>query len=98
MDSLVFTASIEAAGNANKKSYILGSFVGVLPLAKFASEAEIDLTFYSAILQRDGKAVLTKAESLMITEDNDEQIKGALVCDNDDGSSEFFNFTLKKNQ
>ncbi|MCE0555649.1 MULTISPECIES: hypothetical protein [unclassified Motilimonas] len=98
LDSLVFTASIEAASNINKKGYILGSFIGVLPMVKYATENEIDLTFYSAILQKDGKAVLTKAESLMISEDNENYIKGALVCDNDDGSSEFFHFNLKRNQ
>ena len=98
LDSLIFTASIEAASNINKKGYILGSFVGVLPLVKFSTENEIDLTFYSAILQKDGKAVLAKAESLMVYEDNEDFIKGALVCDNDDGTSEFFHFTLKRNQ
>ncbi|MCE2572760.1 DUF6929 family protein [Motilimonas eburnea] len=98
LDSLVFTASIEASSNINKKGYILGSFVGVLPMVKFSTENEIDLTFYSAIMQKDGKAVLAKAESVMISEESEDVIKGALVCDNDDGTSEFFNFVLKRNQ
>ncbi|MFO6423077.1 DUF6929 family protein [Motilimonas sp. KMU-193] len=98
LDSLVFTASIEASNSINKKGYILGSFVGVLPMVKFATENEIDLTFYAAILQKGGKAVLAKAESVMISEEGEDVIKGALVCDNDDGTSEFFNFVLKRNQ
>lgn len=96
LDSLVYTASIEAASNIHKKGYILGSFVGVMPLAKFAAEDVIDLTFYSAILQKDGKAVTSKVESVVMTEKHADHYKGMLVCDNDDGTSEFFKVILHK--
>ena len=94
-DSLVYTASVEATGNAYADGAILGSFVGVIPRRNLRSNVLLDLVDAAIPLSRDGRIVLTKAESIAVESGGLRKIKGVIVSDNDDGASEFFWYQLK---
>ncbi|WP_211233953.1 DUF6929 family protein [Chitinilyticum litopenaei] len=96
-NSLVYTASVEATGDAYNDGAILGSFVGLIPLDSFVPGQTIDLAPSSVLLTRKGQAVITKLESIAITEADTDEIEGVLVSDNDNGTSEFFRFELELN-
>lgn len=95
--SLVYTASVEATGDAYNDGEILGSFIGLIPLKAFNKQStNIDLTANSVPLLNDaGQPIITKVESIAIVESDKDEISGALVSDNDDGTSEFFSFELE---
>ncbi|WP_157314389.1 hypothetical protein [Chitinibacter sp. GC72] len=96
--SLVYTASVEATGDSYNDGQILGSFVGVIPLDQLKEGVVLDLAPTSVpLLDQAGRVVITKAESLAITSSEEDEIKGAIASDNDDGTSEFFYFELEKN-
>lgn len=96
-ESLVYTASVEATGDAYNDGEILGSFVGLLPLEDFEEGKDIDLTQGAVpLLDYYGKPIITKVESVAITRSKEDDIKGVLVSDNDNGTSEFFKFRLFK--
>ena len=90
-ETMVFSASIESNGGMGDT---VGSFIGVLPEIYFEDAIEgggvIDLRPLSQLVQRDGKPVVTKVESVAITSDSENSIEGVLVSDNDNGASEFF--------
>ncbi|WP_432721390.1 hypothetical protein R0381_002489 [Jeongeupia wiesaeckerbachi] len=96
-NSLVYTASVEATGDAYNDGAILGSFVGLIPLTALKAGQTLDLAPTSVLLTRHGRALVTKLESLAITASDDDEIKGVLVSDNDNGTSEFFRFELELN-
>ncbi|WP_297571901.1 DUF6929 family protein [uncultured Deefgea sp.] len=97
-NSLVYTASVEATGDSYNDGQILGSFIGVIPLEKLKDGAVLNLTPTSVpLLDQGGRVVITKAESLAIISSEEDEIKGAIASDNDDGTSEFFYFKLEKN-
>lgn len=95
-NSLLYTASVEATGDAYNDGEILGSFIGVIPLDKLDTKATLDLTETSVPLLKGDKPIITKVESVAIETQTANVVSGALVSDNDDGTSEFFNFSLKK--
>ncbi len=96
-DALVYTASVEATGDAYNDGEILGSFIGLIPLKSFKDPSQnIDLTSASVpLLDKQGQPLITKVESIAIVESDEDEISGALVSDNDDGTSEFFSFELE---
>ena len=97
-NSLVYTASVEATGDSYNDGAILGSFVGVIDLDRLKEGEILDLTPNSVpLLDKSGRVVITKAESLAIQDSEEDEIKGVIVSDNDDGTSEFFRFKLEKN-
>ncbi|WP_104403130.1 DUF6929 family protein [Vibrio penaeicida] len=91
---LVFTASVEATGDAYNDGEILGSFVGSFPVSQLESGKELNLTNVAKPVSIKGKQVITKVESVSVTQDGSQAIKGVLASDNDDGTSEFFKFRL----
>ena len=93
-DSLVYTASVEATGNAYADGAVLGSFVGVISRRNLRSNVLLDLVDTAIPLSRDGRIVLTKAESIAVESGSLRKIKGVIVSDNDDGTSEFFWYQL----
>lgn len=95
-NSLVVTASIEATGDAYNDGEILGSYVGVVPLKKLEDDVKIDLTKDLIPLMDGEKRLITKVESVAFTTQSDSKVEGVLASDNDDGTSEFFNFKLTK--
>lgn len=95
-DSLVVTASIEATGDAYNDGEILGSFVGVVKLDDLDNDKTVDLSANLLPLLENGKRVITKIESVAFTKQSNNKLAGVLASDNDDGTSEFFNFTLSK--
>ncbi|UAB72226.1 hypothetical protein INR79_23475 [Vibrio sp. SCSIO 43132] len=95
-DSLVFTASVEATGDAYNDGEILGSFVGYVPVGKLSESKSTDLSSYAKSIDKNDKPVITKVESVSITVSTPESIRGVLASDNDDGTSEFFSFSLTK--
>ena len=94
LDALVFSASVEATGDAYADGAVLGSYLGVVRLEQLRSGTINDLSDTLVRLRQKGRPLLTKVESVAITESDARQAKGALVSDNDDGSSVFFNFKL----
>ena len=95
--SLVYTASVEATGDAYNDGQILGSFVGLIPLDQLKAGQALDLS-QSAIplLNKQGQPLMTKAESIAVSRSSTSRIDGAIASDNDDGSSEFFHFSLSR--
>ena len=94
LDALVFTASVEARSDGYADGEVLGSFIGLLRLEQLRPGVTLDLAPHMLRLARKGRALQTKAESLAITSSDTRTVQGALVSDNDDGSSVFFNFAL----
>ncbi|WP_297481547.1 hypothetical protein [uncultured Photobacterium sp.] len=97
-DSMLFTASVEGNNNSSiSDGAIQGSFVGVLPLKALANKSSIDLTGYNTKeLKNNGKAIITKAESIAIETQTNKKASGYIVSDNDNGTSQFFTFTIDK--
>ena len=96
-NSLVYTASVEATGDSYNDGQILGSFVGVIPLNQLKKGEVLDLSATSVpMLDQGGRVIITKAESLAITQSEEDEIEGAIASDNDDGTSQFFRFKLEK--
>ena len=95
-ESLVITASIEATGDAYNDGEILGSYVGIVELDELSSRKNVDLSANLIPLLEDNKRVITKLESVAFTSQSDKHVSGVIASDNDDGTSEFFDFTLTK--
>lgn len=95
-DSLVLTASIEATGDAYNDGEILGSYVGLVALDDLSQNRTLDLTDNLVPLMEGNKRLITKIESVAFTSQSQNKIEGLLASDNDDGTSEFFNFSLSK--
>lgn len=94
--SLVVTASIEATGDAYNDGEILGSYVGVVPLNTLSQSQTVDLSDNLIPLMNNNQRVITKVESVAFTSETPTKLEGVLASDNDDGTSEFFNFKLSK--
>ncbi|OAN11383.1 hypothetical protein A3K86_20780 [Photobacterium jeanii] len=93
-NSLIYSASIEATGDAYNDGEILGSYVGVVALSDLKAGVMNDLSSQTEAIFADGKRVITKVESVGIKQSTKGKVTGVLASDNDDGTSEFFNFTL----
>ncbi|MDM0013032.1 hypothetical protein QTH87_11370 [Variovorax sp. J22P168] len=94
IDSLVFTASVEGADNAIDDGAVLGSYVGLIALARLKDRAPLDLRESAWLLTQRGMVLKTKVESIALRQTTARRARGALVSDNDDGSSEFFDVEL----
>ncbi|MBY3787661.1 hypothetical protein HPQ32_04280 [Photobacterium carnosum] len=96
-NSMVFTASVEGNNESSiNDGAIQGSFIGVLPLKALVNKSTINLTTYSQEIKNNGKAVITKAESIAIENQTNKQANGYIVSDNDNGTSQFFTFTINE--
>lgn len=94
-NSLIYTASVEGNNQSSiNDGAIQGSFVGVLPIDALANQDNIDLTQYSQLMQNGDQPLITKAESIAIDEQDGDQVSGYVVSDNDNGTSQFFTFTI----
>lgn len=96
IDSIVFSASMETSKNAMMDGKVLGSYVGIVPIAKLQYSGKIDLTADMLLVQNNEKIIPTKIESVAIKQSDEDSVNGYLVSDNDDGMSQFFTFTLYK--
>lgn len=94
--ALVYTASVEATGDAYGDGAILGSFVGVIPLNQLREGQTLDLSRSAMPVMVNGKPVLTKIESIAFQKADEHEVRGALISDNDQGASEFFGFRLRR--
>ncbi|EGU38858.1 hypothetical protein VII00023_05992 [Vibrio ichthyoenteri ATCC 700023] len=95
-ESLVVTASIEATGDAYNDGEILGSYIGLIDLDKLSARKTVDLSDNLIPLMEGDKRLITKLESVAFTQQDEKSVSGVVASDNDDGTSEFFNFTLTK--
>ena len=59
---------------------------------------KIDLSRSAILLNHGGKKVITKVESITIFPHEMNVIKGVLASDNDDGTSEFFDFVISESK
>ena len=94
LEALVFTASIEATGDAYADGEVLGSYVGIVGLDTLREGEVNDLSHNLVRLVSRGRPLLTKVESVALSQTTPQHAKGALVSDNDDGTSVFFDVTL----
>lgn len=94
VDSLVFSASLERTDNARDDGAVLGSYLGLIPLSLLKEGATLDLTRSAQLITRADAPVATKVESVVLTHTDRGSATGALLSDNDDGSSAFFGLTL----
>lgn len=94
IDSLVYSASVEGTDNAHDDGAVLGSYLGLIPLATLKDRAPLDLTRSAQRLAQRGVPLKTKVESIALTHTGRHRAVGALVSDNDDGTSEFFDVVL----
>ena len=94
INSLIFSASVEATKNAYDDGSVLGSYLGLIPLSMLTNGAGLDLTASAHLVTRNGVPVATKVESVALRKSNRTRAKGVLISDNDDGKSEFFNVSL----
>ncbi|MGF1724227.1 DUF6929 family protein [Photobacterium nomapromontoriensis] len=96
-NSLIFTASVEGNNQSSvNDGAIQGSFVGVLPLQTLENTSVLNLIPYSQEIEHAGKAVITKIESIAVATQTKQQANGYIVSDNDNGTSQFFTFTIDK--
>ncbi len=94
IDSLVYTASVEGTDNAYDDGAVLGSFVGLIPLSELDEGSPLDLSRSARRLSKGGAPLKTKVESIALTHTGQRRATAALVSDNDDGASEFFDVVL----
>lgn len=94
LDSLVYSASVEGAGNAYDDGEVLGSYLGLIPLSALKDGVTLDLTHSAKRLIKDGVAIKTKVESVALRHTGLRRATAGLVSDNDTGSSEFFDVVL----
>jgi len=94
MESLVYTASVEGSGNAYDDGAVLGSYLGLIPLSILKDGASLDLSRSAQRVSKAGTPLKTKVESIALTHTGRRRATGAMVSDNDDGSSEFFDVVL----
>ena len=93
-ESLVYSASVERTGNASDDGAVLGSYVGLIPLSTLKQGAPLDLRQSAQRVSKAGVPLTTKVESVALTQTDRHRATGALVSDNDNGSSEFFDMVL----
>jgi len=91
---LVYSASVERSANAVDDGSVLGSYLGLIPLSMLKDNARLDLSQSAQLISRNNVPVATKVESVVLTRTERHRATGALVSDNDDGSSEFFDLVL----
>ena len=94
IDSLVYSASVETSGNAYDDGSVLGSYLGLIPLSMLKDSAPLDLTRSAQRLTKGGAPIRTKVESIALRHTERRRATGALVSDNDDGKSAFFDVVL----
>ena len=93
-NSLVFTTSIELTENAYHDGLVLGSFIGLIPISELTNN--VNLEQFSNIMFNNKGIIPTKAESITITEDKNNELHAVVVSDNDNGVSELFKITYFK--
>jgi hypothetical protein len=94
IDSLVYSASVEKTDNAHDDGAVLGSYLGLIPLGMLKDGATLDLTRSAQLITKASAPVATKVESIVLTHTDRGSATGALLSDNDDGSSGFFGLKL----
>ena len=94
IDSLVYSASVEQTDNARDDGAVLGSYLGLIPLSMLRGGATLDLTRSAQLIAKDNAPVATKVESVVLSHTDRDTATGALLSDNDDGSSAYFDLRL----
>lgn len=93
-DAILFCASLENTANAIADGAISGSYVGLL----IKDEKEkLKLEAIEQLMDIKGEVIPEKIESLVVTEQNDNDYKVLLVSDNDNGKSKLLeaNISIK---
>ncbi|HQQ62668.1 MAG TPA: hypothetical protein PLF22_03755 [Pseudomonadales bacterium] len=93
--SLVYSASVEATGDAYNDGEIRGSYIGLIALAQLQGDKVLDLGGSAQLLQQAGKTLLTKVEAVALTRSDQHGVCGVLASDNDNGSSDFFTVSVR---
>ena len=93
LEHLIFTSSVEATNDVYHDGEILGSFIGMIPLA--GSGAMKDIQSWPLLVK--GEHYKTKLESVSVIAQEDDCIKLLCASDNDNGKSGFYKINLKLN-
>ena len=86
--TILFTASVEDTKNWVDDGEILGSYIGMMTLSSQGPQLK-----RSFLLEKDGKPIITKLESIDLVSASKELIVEA-VADNDDGTSTCYRIRL----
>ncbi|WP_444925076.1 DUF6929 family protein [Microbulbifer sp. DLAB2-AF] len=87
--NMFITASVDA-----HREGILGSFVIAVPIGKLSTSNKLDLTSAAYLVTVNGQVLNSKIESIAIQSSKNGQVGGFLAADNDDGTSQFAQFSL----
>lgn len=88
---LIITASVDANNNGK----ILGSFISHIGLDELAIDRPIDLSSTSYRINHNKSPLISKVESVVVSNSSDNLIMGILTADNDDGTSQFMQFKMQ---
>jgi uncharacterized protein DUF6929 len=86
---IIFTASMEDTNDEVSDGKVLGSYIGIIPLAKL-NEGQ----YVVSLLKKGGSPLEKKLEGIEII-NSDKTLQMISVCDNDDGTSDIIQFELK---
>ena len=94
-DGLLVTASLEATGDVLNDGAVLGSYLGYIPV-KTMDDGKIYLT---PITDDDNKMIAKKQEGItLISTTKQGHYRVLTVCDNDDGTSDTWQFSFQINE
>jgi hypothetical protein len=89
-NGLIITASLEATGDVINDGTVLGSYLGYIPFGEM-NKGTVNLT---VINDANGKILAKKQEGVVLINTVKNSYSLLTVCDNDDGSSDIYQFTL----
>lgn len=89
---LILTSSVECTNDPINDGKILGSFVGYVEMNDLKNN--LDLTKNFKLIENNNQPFITKAESITVKDYSNDVLSGSICSDNDDGTSEFFNFNF----
>lgn len=79
-----------------EKNSILGNYYGVISLKHLKPGRRIKLNYDAIEIKHKNKSLLTKIKDIVITSNKNEKVKGILLSNNLDGTSDLFDFSFEK--
>jgi Family of unknown function (DUF6929) len=89
-DSILFTASLENTKTATGDGEITGSYIGIIAINDLQSGK-----YDAQLFKWDGKIVVKKLEGICVRGKAGNELDVVTVSDNDDGTSDLYQFKLK---
>ena len=87
---ILFTASLEETSSVYDDGNVAGSYIGVIPL-----DGIMQGSYNAALVMKNGEVLAKKLEGIAVKSAQDNKIDVFVVSDNDDGTSDLFEFRIK---